>query len=147
MKTIKNFKKKVSDFIYNWITNFYFKETRKRQYMDKEIGELQTHSIYVTKGYEKYKCSIFSPVECVYFALKEVYGNILSIRVTGITVEHKNKKEIWVNLHVERPGYIIGYHGKDIDKLTDVLTSRFGQKVKVNIVEDSSVKNVTYCYR
>lgn len=146
MKAIKNLKKKVKNAIYNWASNYYFKETKFRNNWDKTLQDAQTYGTYVEAGFENYKLPIYTPIECIYFALKEVYSDLMLLRITGIRVEYKSNNEILVHIHTERPGYIIGKCGKDIDKLTNLLTEYFGQQVKINIIEEKDLKHITYSF-
>ena len=148
MKAIKNLKNKVKTALFNWSANYYQKEIKTHGKWSKTLNECvsTSYSVSIKDGYENYKLSIYTPIECIYFAIKQVYGDLIMMRILGVSVDYiSSPNEIIVHITAERPGMIIGFHGKDVDKLTEILTKEFGQTVKINIKEDKQLTNITYC--
>lgn len=50
-------------------------------------------------------------------------------------------KYIYVIIYSSRPGLIIGHHGSEINKLTELLTMSICKPIKVNVVEYSPFDN------
>lgn len=130
---MKKIKKKIENFIYKHIAKWYVKLTNKRHWNFKTLTD--GYEYFVTHKFRNCHYAITNPIECVYFALNEVYSGT-NVRVQGITMDYEESSDyIKVNILSERPGLVIGYHGRDIDNLTEILTNYFGKKVKVNVVE------------
>ena len=130
---MKEFKIKVEDFIYKYITKWYVKLTNKRNYNLDVMKPNYTYS--VNENFKGCTYGVYQPIECVYFALLKVYGHIRYLNIQGITMDYSNKNTIQVKIMTARPGLIIGKGGKDIEQLTFYLNRYFGKLVEVNLVE------------
>lgn len=129
MGRIKNH---IGNLIYQIIQKLYIRLSNKRS--GNLIRLKDCYDYTVNPKFKGCNISITNPVECVYFALLQVYGGLSAIRLQGIIVAYDNN-EIQVTIHTQRPGMIIGFRGKDIDELNLILEKYFNKPVKVNLIE------------
>lgn len=86
------------------------------------------------------KMSVFNPVLIVWRTLEEVfpgrlYPEYIYIGIMGIEVNTQNKDAIEVTITAKHPGKLIGEHGQIFDKISNILTNKFGRNTKINIKE------------
>ena len=125
---------KIENFIYKYITKWYIRLTNKRNHnLDTIKGN--GYDFFVNDKFKGCKCSLLTPIECIYFTLIENYRRTQFLNIQGITMDYSNDNFIKVNITTECPGLIIGKGGKDIDNLTEKLTKCFGKKVEINLIE------------
>ena len=93
--------------------------------------------------YEKCNRGIFNPLECIYFALLEVYENPSQLKIQGVRADYSSDpSKIIVHIHTSRPGLIIGFRGRDFDKLTSVLSRYFGKDTEIKLTEEKDLDQV-----
>lgn len=132
-------KRKIEIYIYKYITKWFIKLTKKLNQYDIPIKDDCYEGIYVNKSFKGCTYSLFSPIECIYFAFNEIYHcSLTRFNIQGITMDYSNDNFIKVNIITERPGSIIGFRGKDIDNLTETLTKYFGKRVEINLIENKT---------
>ena len=124
---------KLEDFIYKRITNWFIKLTNKRNHnLNLMKGD---YDVVINSDFEGCTYGICQPIECIYFALLEVYGHIDRLRIQGITMDYSDNNVIKINIMSAYPGLIIGRYGKPIEQLHSTLYKYFGKKVNINLVE------------
>lgn len=129
MRKIKNY---VNNLIYKMIQKWYVRLSNK---MNGNLIRLKDDYEYmVNSKFRGCNIGVINSVECVYFALLQVYKRLSVIRLQGITVTHNND-DIQVNIYTQRPGLVIGRGGRDIDELNLILKKYFNKPVKVNLIE------------
>lgn len=86
------------------------------------------------------KLTNFNPVLTVQRAIETVYSgtriypNYLALQIRAIAVETQEDTNK-VSLYLRNPGILIGKGGKDIDRLTDLLTKLFNKPTTISITE------------
>ena len=67
------------------------------------------------------------------------------MRIHGIDVETQDKNNITVTIRLNRPGWLIGRGGTDIDAVRDMLERYFNKTTKINLVEVKNDVNIPLC--
>lgn len=137
-KPIKN---KFTIAMLNIITKWFIKLTNKVNYSLTPLTDSSGYDYFINPRFKNCNTCVYNPIETVYFVLKTVFGRIDILSIQGINVDYSNSDKIFVTISTLRPGLVIGFHGKDIDRLTEILTTYFGQQVEIQINE---VKNLRY---
>lgn len=86
--------------------------------------------------YSNYNLSLYNPLEVLYFAIMEVYdGKVDILGIHGFDINYEHEDLIEIIIYCSRPGLLIGYRGRDIDKLKEVLTKYYRGPIKISIKE------------
>ena len=93
---------------------------------------------------------VFSPVEAVQLVIKSHFSfndtnRFMRMRIFSISVDTQGET-IAVNIHMKRPGYLIGSRGKDINAIENKLTEIFGVKTIIYIHEIKTDINEPFYY-
>jgi hypothetical protein len=93
------------------------------------------------------RVGVLCPVMIVYKMLEKYFGfrGVYLMRIHGIDVDTQDANTITVTIKLNRPGLLIGYAGKDIDAVRDMLESYFNKKTRIDIVEVRNDVNVPLC--
>ena len=118
--------KKANEKIYELVTKLYINMSNKRHLNLCPNTE-------VLSDYRDTTVGLFNPIECIYFAIREVYDKSTILLISGVSVEYTDV--IKVNIYTARPGLIIGLRGRCIDALGDKLTKYFGRKIEIKLHE------------
>lgn len=93
-----------------------------------KINRTWTSNWYASKNFAKFLHEDLKIREHVNSSIKEA-------GVAKIIIERSSSKKIIVNIHVARPGVILGKRKYDIDALKKDLTKITDSEVKINIIE------------
>ena len=93
------------------------------------------------------KIGVFSPVLVATKTLEQYFGfeGYHRLRIHGVDVDTQQKDQIDVTIRLHRPGLLIGKGGKDIDAVSELLSSNFGKTTKIHIVEVKDDINIPIC--
>jgi len=69
-----------------------------------------------------------------FFEYADLKASIISFGITDVSVE-QNKKEMKITITLERPGLLIGKHGRVINALETHLKGVFSMDVSISIKE------------
>lgn len=129
MRRIKNY---IDNLIYQIIQKWYIRLSNKRN--GNLLRLKDSYDYVVNSKFRGCNIGVINSVECVYFALLQVYKRLSIIRLQGITVTYEND-DIQVTIYTQCPGFVIGRGGRDIDELNLILKKYFNKPVKVNLIE------------
>ena len=60
---------------------------------------------------------------------------IVNFGIIKFSVKPQKGKKLIISIHLERPGLLIGKHGKRINALQKYLTERFDRDVHIELIE------------
>lgn len=67
------------------------------------------------------------------------YRELDSLKIHGYEISSETPEAIFFVILLERPGLLIGYHGKDIENLQNFLSDKFKKKIIIRIKEEKEV--------
>lgn len=118
--------------IYDYEINRYLNDNIRDPYYGTVISDM--------------KIGVFSPVLVATKTLEQYFGfeGYHRLRIHGVDVDTQQIDQINVTIRLYRPGLLIGKGGKDIDAVSELLSSNFGKTVKIHIVEVKNDINIPF---
>lgn len=118
--------------IYDYEINRYLNDNIRDPYYGTVISDM--------------KIGVFSPVLVATKTLEQYFGfeGYHRLRIHGVDVDTQQIDQINVTIRLYRPGLLIGKGGKDIDAVSELLSSNFGKTTNIHIVEVKNDINIPF---